>query len=121
MPQYESLPRLTWSELEAALVRDDPEELARHVLSAALYLDDAAMATAYCVRLADHADPTVRGNALLGFAHIARIHRSLDRACSVPLVQRGRNDTHEWVRMQARNAVEDFVHYLGWTDLVAAT
>jgi hypothetical protein len=119
--RYQKLSRLTWAELQEALRRDDAEELALAVVSAALYLEDPVLATAYCLQLADHESPLVRGNTLLAFAHVARIHGWLDRARVAPLMQRGLIDDHEWVRTQARNAIDDLAHFLGWTDLAAAT
>ena len=75
--KYEEIDRLTFSEIESAILRNEPRELSRAVLSAALYFDDPQLAQAICIRLSDHANANVRGNAVLGFGHIARVHRQL--------------------------------------------
>src|SRR5690606_1288821 len=41
---------------------------------------DCQWAQGICIRLAAHADPTVRGNAILGFGHLARTCRKLDES-----------------------------------------
>ena len=112
--RFESIPEWTKAEVEAAISRNEPEELLYAVLAAALYAEDAAWAEDVCYCLASHAHFNVRGNALLGFAHIARIHRSLDRPRVQPLLEAGMRDRHEYVRGQAYGAVDEIQHFLGW-------
>src|SRR5918995_6573972 len=71
---------------EAAIARNDPVELLYVPVAASLYAEDFEWAQDLCVRLARHPHFNVRGNAVLGFAHLARRFRRLDRAVVEPLV-----------------------------------
>ena len=116
MPElvYREIPELTVAEIGAILKRDDSDELLEAVLSAALYGDDRNYAEQLCIRLSNHPHFNVRGNAILGFAHIARIDERLDEPTVKPIIQRGLQDEHEYVRGQAQSAKDDVEHYLGW-------
>ena len=100
--------------IEAAIGRDDPDELRIAVLSAALHAQDPVWAEGVCVRLVSHPHWNVRGNAVLGFGHLARIHGALDRARVLPLVEAALADGHRYVRGQAYGAADDLEQYLGW-------
>ena len=112
--RYEAIPKLSREEIESAISRDDPEELVYAVLSAALHSDDSGWAEDICVRLSDHGHFNVRGVAILGFAHIARIHRTLDEFRVKPIVNSSLDDEHEFVRGHAHDAVDDLEWFLGW-------
>lgn len=112
--RYEPIPVFTRSEVETAIDRDDPRELSLAVLSAALHSQEPGWAQQICLCLSRHANNTVRGNAILGFGHIARIHRTLDRDKVVPALTRALSDPDEYVRGHARDAVDDVKHYLNW-------
>jgi hypothetical protein len=111
---YEPIPELTRIEVETAIDRDDPHELSMAVLSAALHSNEPEWAQQICLCLSRHANNTVRGNAILGFGHIARIHRTLDREKVEPALMRALSDPDEYVRGHARDAVDDVAHYLNW-------
>lgn len=111
---YEPIPALTDAEIKAAVARNDPTELLIAVLSAALSFEDRAFAQDVCINLAKHEHFNVRGNALLGLAHIARIDGKLDEKVVGPLIRAGLQDDHEYVRGQAEDAKEDIAWYLGW-------
>jgi hypothetical protein len=113
--RFESIPEWTRAEVEAAIDRNEPDELLYAVLAAALYAEDPKWAEDVCYQLASHPHFNVRGNALLGFAHIARIHRVLDRQRVQPLLEAGMRDGHEYVRGHAYDAVDAVEHFLGWT------
>ncbi len=100
-------------EIESAITRDDSERLVYAALSAALHGDDPQWAENVCVRLANHPNANVRGNAVLGFGHIARIHRMLD-AHVKPLIERALRDENTYVRGHARDAADDATHFLQW-------
>jgi len=82
------------------------------VLAVALHEVDHSAAEAFCCELAVHPHEAVRGNAILGLGHIARIHRKLDLATAVPLVRRGLTDAHSYVRGQAHSAADDVEMFL---------
>jgi hypothetical protein len=67
-----------------------------------------------CLRLAQHEDPSVRGNAIEGFGHLARTFGSLNRAAVEPMIVAGLCDHDEWVRGKADDAADDIEFFLGW-------
>ena len=58
-------------EIEATIAEDDPEELLGVIIELALSAEDLEWAEDCCIRLAKHSDTNVRGNAIIGFAHLA--------------------------------------------------
>ncbi len=112
--KYEAIGDLSPADVDAILRRGDPGELLYVPLSVGLHAEDAAWAQEVCIGLAAHADERVRGNALLGLGHVARVHGTLDRARVQPLLEAGLTDASEWVRGQAQSAVGDVEHFLGW-------
>ena len=99
---------------ERALERDDPIELQRLVLEVALHSDSREWAECTCADLARHRNAHVRGNALLGFGHLARRFGALDRRRVQRLVEKGLFAHHEYVREQAESAAEDLETFLAW-------
>lgn len=59
-------------EAMVALGAGSPEEIADVLVALAFHDDDAAWIEAVCWRMADHADPSVRGIAGLCLGHVAR-------------------------------------------------
>ena len=113
-PKYEKIEQLNKTEIEAAILRDDSDELVYAVLSAALYADDAGWAENICARLAAHENENVRGNAILGFGHIARIHGQLTEAKVKPLIESALEDKSAFVRDHADSAKDDAKMFLHW-------
>ena len=110
---YQPIQHMSRAEINSAITADEPRLLSCAVLSAALYDNDRQWAEDICVRLADHHDPNVRGNAILGFGHIARIHRSLNARVK-PLLERALCDEDSYVRGHANDATDDVEHFLKW-------
>ncbi len=100
--------------VEAALERDDPVELMDLILEVALDGADREFAENCCVRLARHRNPNVRGNAVLGLGHLARRFGRLDGHRVKRLVEIALRERSEYVRAQARSAVEDLATFLNW-------
>lgn len=98
----------------AALEKNDPQELHSLVIGVALYAPDFEWAQNICIRLATHDDPFVRGNAVLGFGHLARRFRKQDHEAVRPLLKLALLDTSEYVRGQAVSAKDDVEAFLGW-------
>jgi hypothetical protein len=102
----------------AALARNDPDELLH--IPIALSLDPPeeeapGYAEAVCLALGAHAHPNVRGNAILGFGHLARTAGVIRDADAVrAAVAAGLGDKDEYVRGQAHAAADDLGHFLGW-------
>lgn len=112
--RYKAIEPRSKDEIEAAISHNDPNELIYAVLSAALYADDPDWAQGICVRLAEHEHFNVRGNAVLGFGHLARIHRQLNEDLVKPLIEAALADESEYVRGQANDAADDVEFYLKW-------
>ena len=99
--------------IAAALERNDPAELLYVPLGASLHAEDRRWAEQLCARLATHADPYVRGNAVLGFGHLARRFHAIDWTLVEPLLREGLRDAHPFVRGQANAAADDNRHFTG--------
>ena len=112
--RYEELEAISNDELRAMLKRGDPAELAKGVVRAALHLADFEFAQQLCQKLSNHSDSTVRGNAVLGFGHLARRFRRLDEASVPPIIEAAIKDESDYVRGQACAAADDLIHFLGW-------
>ena len=112
--RYEDIPILTKEEILEALHRADLEELKTVALSASLGIDDWQWAQAVCLQLATHPEPGVRANAILGFGHLARLHRRLDRDRVEPALREALNDRDADVRGHAESAAEDVATFLDW-------
>lgn len=106
-----------WCEedVEAVLRRGDPAELLYAPIVVSMDPPDCAWAQDVCVRLAGHPDPNVRGNAILGFGHLARTCRKLEEAVVRPLVEAALRDPQAYVAGHARDTVGDLVHSLRWS------
>lgn len=112
--RYKAIEPRSKDAVESAISRNDPNELIYAVLSAALYADDPDFAEGICVHLAAHEHFNVRGNAVLGFGHLARIHRRLNEGLVKPLIEAALADESAYVRGQANAAADDVEFYLKW-------
>jgi hypothetical protein len=113
--KYGVIPELSVEAVEAAIDRNEPQELLFAVLSAALYGSNPEWAEEVCRKLATHEHFNVRGNAILGLGHLARIHGRLERSITIPIIEAGMMDSHEYVRGHAHSAADDVEHFLGWS------
>ncbi len=111
---YQRPPDTTAEEAEAAIARDDPAELYVVPISVSMYHEDLEWSQAICIRLSKHQDATVRGNAVLGFGHLARRFRKLDEGVVRPIIENALLDAEPYVRGQAHDAADDVAHFLGW-------
>src|SRR5213078_2800281 len=96
----ESVP-WTRETVERAVRDDDTEALQRALIAVSMHDEDWRYAQDLCVRLSSHPHPNVRGNAVLGFGHIARVHGQLDRAVVQPIIQTALRDESDYIRGQA--------------------
>lgn len=97
-----------------SLERDDPSELEQTILEVALESDDREWAECSCAQLTRHRNARVRGNAILGFGHLARRFGALDSRRVKRLVEIGLHAHHEYVRAQAAAAADDLEAFLAW-------
>ncbi len=105
-----------WTEqdMEAAIEQNQPEELLYVPIWVSMDPPDCAWAQGVCLRLSSHSHFNVRGNAILGFGHLARTCGKLDEPGVKPLIEAALNDPKEYVRDHADAAASDVVQYLGW-------
>ena len=113
--QYREIGPWKHADVEQALRSDDVEALRIAVIGVSMHDDDWRYAQDLCVRLSSHPHFNVRANAVLGFAHIARVHRRLDRVVVQPIIQRALHDGDDYVREHAHSAVDDTGIYLKWS------
>lgn len=104
-----------WCEADilAAITRDDPEELRLIPISVSMYPYGRIFSQTVCLRLAAHPNPIVRGNAILGFGHLARLFRYLKPNVKA-FIESALNDESNYVRGQADAAADDVEWFLGW-------
>ncbi len=109
---YRDIDPITRAEAGAVLERDDPDELRVAVLAVALHEEDRAVAEAYALRLATHPHAGVRGCAVMGLGHIARLFGALSPDARA-VVWAALEDTDDHVRSYARNASDDVEIFVG--------
>ena len=112
--EYLTIPILSREEVELAISKNDIDKLRVAILSVALYEADLKFAENICVVCSKHEDPGVRGNAILGFGHIARIHRKLDEGKTKLLIEEALQDADAYVREHAESAADDVELFLSW-------
>jgi hypothetical protein len=112
--KYEEIAEWTRDVVERALRDDDPDALLRAVVAVAMHDADWRYAQDLCIRLSSHPHFNVRGNAVLGFGHIARAHRQLDRVVVQPIIEAALRDANDYVRGHGVDAADDTAHFLGW-------
>lgn len=104
----------TMADVDAIVFRDRPDELLHVPIAVSLDPPECAWAQETCIRLASHPHANVRGNAVLGFGHLARTCGALDEPRVLPLVESALRDPEEYVQGQAYAAASDLEHFLGW-------
>ncbi|MCL4265027.1 MAG: hypothetical protein KJ069_17555 [Anaerolineae bacterium] len=112
--KYQEITPRTKEQAEAALVRDQPEELVTTVLSVGLHSDDLVWSQDFCCRLFNHSNEFVRGNAILAIGHIARRFGVLDEILLPPLIEEASADPSPFVQGQLESCKEDLQLFVGW-------
>lgn len=106
-PEYEGQESL----LET-VAANDVEKLGPMIVAAALQEEDFDFVQRICVQLSSHSDEIVRGNAVLGFGHLARLFEALSDE-AVDIVRERLRDHSSYVRGQAHSAAGDLSNFLG--------
>jgi hypothetical protein len=112
--RYEAITEVSRETVERALREDDVEVLRRAVVAVALHDADWRYAQTLCISLSTHPHYNVRGNAILGFGHIARIHGKLDQSIVQPIIEAALWDPNDYVRGHGVDAADDTKHFLKW-------
>ena len=111
--KFQEPKRISKEDVEAAIERCDPEELLEVPISVSLYDQNPRWAELVCLGLSAHAHPVVRGNAVLGFGHLARRFGKLEfEDVITELVEDALHDRDEYVRSQANAAADDMEQFL---------
>lgn len=111
---YDEIPDFCGCDVDEVLSQGNLETLRILALSFATHSESPEQAEAVCLRLAGHEDGVVRGNAVLGLGHVARIHRALTERLARPAIQAALRDHDWWVRQQAGSAASDVELFLKW-------
>lgn len=112
---YSEPAKFSKADVEYAILNDQIERLIEMTIAVSMYSEESLWAESVCFRLATHNDWNVRGNAILGFGHIARVHGKIERIEARQLINAALVDHEEYVRGQAESAADDVSHYLGWS------
>jgi hypothetical protein len=112
--KFQDLEYFSNEDAEAALLRNDPREIAHALIAISLSAPDLEWAQAVCLKHATHPHEGVRGNAVLGFGHLARRFGQLNRDQVKPLVQSALEDESAYVRGHAVSAADDLKFFLKW-------
>jgi hypothetical protein len=113
-PIYVAIPDFSKSEMETIIAQDNIEQLMYVPLFASLYFEDRDFAYKVCVELASHPNINVRGCAIEGFEHIARIDGKLDKNVVMPIIERALLDENEFVKSKADDCKDGIEHFLKW-------
>ncbi len=104
----------TIDDIEAAITRNHVNELLYVPIWISMDPPDCQWAENICIQLSQHTHFNVRGNAVLGFGHLARTCGSLNRDTVFPIIAQALADKNDYVRGQAHAAAEEIDHKLGW-------
>ena len=102
-------------DVEAAIGRNDPEELQFVSITLALSATDPVQIERICLLLSSHAHERVRGNAIMSLGHVARRFRQLNEDRVRPVIESALRDTNEYVRIHAKSAADEIHQFLGWS------
>ncbi len=113
--KFQDLDHFTTGDLDAAMERNDPDELQLVSVTVALSCEDRLTAQEICLKLSRHTHSKVRGNALMSLGHLARRFHNLNEQTVKPVIESGLLDTDEYVRIHAKSAADELHQFLGWT------
>jgi hypothetical protein len=112
--RFQDLASFTIDDVNAAIARNDPEELQFVSITIALSSSEAALAQEVCLKLSTHEHHKVRGNALMSLGHLARRFRALDEDKVRPILELALHDHDEYVKMLAKSAADEIQQFLHW-------
>jgi HEAT repeat protein len=111
--RYTSIDPISRKDATAAVSSGNQDELGLVALAVALHEPDVNWAQTFLISLVGNESPVVRGNAVQGLGHLARLHGKLDVVIARPVVVAALADPDPYVRGQAENAQDDLKVYLG--------
>ena len=99
-----------WMRLIEEKLNTDREAAVREIAGFASHATRYDEAEAFLLGLREHANPNVRGIAVLGLGHLARVHRRSSEA-AVSAVRAALNDPDAFVTGHADSAADDIAHF----------
>lgn len=112
--KFQDLERFTNEDIQAAIKRNQPEELEFVPIIVALAYPDRPAAEAVCIALCSHQNNRVRGHAIMSMGHLARRFHALNESLVKPVVERAILDSDEYVRVHAKSAADEIHQFLHW-------
>jgi len=112
--RFQDLASFTIDDVDAAITRNDPDELQFVSITIALSSPDSAFAQEVCLKLSTHEHHKVRGNAVMSLGHLARRFRALDEDKVRPILELALHDHDEYVKMLAKSAADEIQQFLHW-------
>jgi len=112
--RFQDLESFTRDDVDAAITRNDPDELQLVSITVALSSSELALAQEVCLKLCAHEHFKVRGNAVMSLGHLARRFRSLDEYKVKPFLESALNDKDEYVKTLAKSAADEIHQFLHW-------
>ena len=112
--RFQDLARFPHADVDAAIMRNDPDELQLVPITVALASSELALAQEVCLKLCSHEHFRVRGNAVMSLGHLARRFRSLDEDKVRPLLESALSDNNEYVKTLAKSAADEIHQFLHW-------
>jgi hypothetical protein len=100
--RFQDLASFTIDDVNAAITRNDPDELQFVSITIALSSSESALAQEVCLKLSTHEHHKVRGNAVMSLGYLARRFRALDEDKVRPILNR-RFRSSEYVKMLAKS------------------
>lgn len=110
MNRYVEPPTATQEELAQAVEADDVALISQRLIGLALDGTDPSWMTATALELAGHDSVSVRRASAITFGHLARLHRHIDRARVLPVLERLSRDPE--VAGNAADALDDIEHFV---------
>jgi hypothetical protein len=108
--KYEEIEPLDRNAALEAINSGDTTRVSRALISVSLHDPDRIWIEGLLKHFLQHEDPGVRGVAATGVAHVARLHRELDTAGIVPLLEALKNDPT--TIGQAQDALDDIEMFI---------
>lgn len=112
--KFQDLENSTFDDVQAAISRNNPEELPLVSVTVALSSDDPLLAQNVCIALSRHEHYLTRGNAVMSLGYLARRFRKLDEHAVKPVIEAALNDPQEYVRVRAKSAADEIHQFLHW-------
>jgi hypothetical protein len=112
--KFQDLDTLTVKDVNAALLRNDPEELRFVSITLALSDLDFNLTQAVCIRLCASRDAAVLANALASLGHLARRFHVLDEQAVRPIIEAALKHDDQSVRASAGSAADEIHQFLHW-------